>query len=98
VAPKATYRAARVSKRRSNVLVHILLKFVFVLQREAEQGVRAFEAQLAADVGAVVFYGSVVDGKLCSNLLARLVGGDQPHDPAQAGDPPACFGKLRIKF
>jgi hypothetical protein len=72
---------------------HILLGYgLFILQGEAQQRVRASQPQLATDIGAAVFYGSVVDGKLRSDFLARLVaaglyrtavaGGNQLHNLA----------------
>ena len=61
------------------------LQILFILQREAQQRVRAFQAQLPADTSSMVLDRSIVDGKLRSNLFARFVGGDQLKDAAFGG-------------
>jgi hypothetical protein len=41
-----------------------------VLQCEPKQGIRTFNAKLAADIGAVVLHGAVVDRQFFTDFLA----------------------------
>src|SRR5207253_10244588 len=68
------------------------LQAVLILEREAQQRVRALQSQFPADVGAMVLNRAVVDGKLLSDFLARFVGSDQLHDAAFGWSEPACQG------
>src|SRR5207253_4599627 len=65
------------------------LQAVLILEREAQQRVRALQSQFPADVGAMVLNRAVVDGKLLSDFLARFVGSDQLHDAAFGWSEPA---------
>ena len=57
-----------------------LRKLRFVIEGEFDQRVAAFEFELLAGVGAVVFDRAVADEQLGGDLLAGLVPGDQFED------------------
>lgn len=58
-------------------LQSVLLEFGFVLECEPEEGVAATEAELLADVCAMILNRAVTDEEQFSYLLARLVLGYQ---------------------
>ena len=68
-----------------NPLLARELQVVLILQRVAQQRIRALQAQLAANGGAVVLDSPIVNGKFRSDLLAGFIGGNQLQNPVLDG-------------
>ncbi len=75
------------------------LEFRLMFEGESEQGVVAFEFELLADAGAVVFDGADAQEEFVGNLLVRFVFGDQfqhaPFDGRERGEVWSAVGQLR---
>src|ERR1700722_16298160 len=71
-----------------------VLQKVLVLQGKPQEriGALAFQLKFAAHAGAVVFDGSVVDGKLGADFFAGFALGDQAHNTELGRGEIACQG------